>query len=85
MSSIEPFNPRELLRFRYDLDIPSFLETGVAHNLNKSAGVRSRKYTIFYRYIPPTGCGKRRKTGLKCAKSVSSNLDYLYGGLRMEG
>ena len=35
MSSIESFNPRELLRFRYDLDIPTFVETAVAHNLNK--------------------------------------------------
>ena len=35
MSSIEPFNPRELLEFRFDLDIPAFVETVVAHNLNK--------------------------------------------------
>ena len=35
MSSIEPFNPRELLEFRYDLDIPAFVETAVAHNFNK--------------------------------------------------
>ena len=35
MSSVEQFNPRELLRFRYDLDIPAFVETAVEHNLNK--------------------------------------------------
>ena len=35
MSSIEAFNPRELLQFRYDLDIPAFVETAVAHNLDK--------------------------------------------------
>ena len=35
MSSVDQFNPRELLRFRYDLDIPAFVETAVEHNLNK--------------------------------------------------
>ena len=35
MSSVDEFNPRELLRFRYDLDIPAFVEMAVAHNLNK--------------------------------------------------
>ena len=35
MSSVESFNPRELLQFRYDLDIPAFVETAVAHNFNK--------------------------------------------------
>ena len=35
MSSIDQFNPRELLRFRYDLDIPAFVRAAVRHNLNK--------------------------------------------------
>ncbi|MDD9973535.1 MAG: hypothetical protein OXU27_05985 [Candidatus Poribacteria bacterium] len=35
MSSVDRFNPRELLRFRYDLDIPAFVQTAVQHNLNK--------------------------------------------------
>lgn len=35
MSSVDQFNRRELLRLRYDLDIPAFVETAVAHNLNK--------------------------------------------------
>ena len=35
MSSVDRFNPRELLRFRYDLDIPGFVETAVEYNLNK--------------------------------------------------
>ena len=35
MSSVDQFNRRELLRFRYDLDIPAFVQTAVEHNLNK--------------------------------------------------
>ena len=35
MSSVDEFNPRELLEFRYDLDIPAFVERAVEHNLSK--------------------------------------------------
>ena len=35
MASIEPFDTTELLRFRYDLDIPAFVQAAVRHNLNK--------------------------------------------------
>ena len=35
MSSIERFDPRELLRFRFDHDIPAFVRAAVQHDLNK--------------------------------------------------
>ena len=37
MSSVEQFNFRELLRFRYDLDIPGFVRVAVQKQLGREA------------------------------------------------
>ena len=84
MSSIEPFDIDELLRFRSDLDIPAFVQAAVRHNLNKAE-------VLVYLQVITTNTDDeteqmRRFVPLAKGKALSRNeilvwLHISYGGL----
>ena len=68
MSSVDRFNPRELLRFRYDLDIPAFVQTAVQHNLNKE------EVLLYLHIITNTLDGTRKDVAI-CARCQAGGFN----------
>ena len=83
MSSTEPFDIGELLRFRADVDIPAFVQAAVRHNLNKEEVL---VYLQVITNTPDEIADMRRFVPIAKGKALSRNeilvwLHISYGGL----